>query len=160
MNKLKPNESAPWFHFLGYLKAAQLMFVHGDLDLTLEAAFYDIAADVTDEEVVHFTYPHVNELKCHTKVSTEAMVHTVNSVLTLPRSYWSHRQVGVAAFIEKRLREGFWKHLAAAIDFENSSVVQVTDEDVPYVNMGAGFTYILYTPDSLHCMLLVANWSD
>ena len=160
MNKLKPNESAPWFQFQGYLNAAQLMFVHGNLDLALEAAFYDIADNVTDEEVVHFTYPHVNELKHRRKVSTEEMVQTVNSVLTLPRSYWSDNHTGLAALIEKRLREGFWQKLAAIMDFENATIVELDDEDLPYVNMGKGFTFILYTPDNLHCMVLVANWSD
>jgi len=102
MANLSRIETLEWVRFQGYLDAAQLMFVHGELNLTIESAFYAVTGSITDDEVVRSTYSVTNEVDYHQEVSMQQMVDGINSVLSLPRVYWKPKDVGVAAFIEKR----------------------------------------------------------
>jgi hypothetical protein len=64
-----------------------------------------------------------------------------------------------AELIERELREGYWRHLEACFDYKHSRVVEL-GYNIPYVERGDGFTYILYAPEMSRCNLLVGNASD
>lgn len=159
MGNLKPIRSEEWARFNGYLEALQLVFPRGELNLSLESAFYDIADAVTDEEVILSTFAASNAIESRQDVTLAHMRSLVNKTLSLTRSYWAPNYQPVAALIEEGFREGFWRHLKACLDPETATVVELGN-NVPYVNMGEGFTLILYSPDRSRCMVLVANWSD
>jgi hypothetical protein len=57
------------------------------------------------------------------------------------------------------LREGYWQHVKSCFDYTNARVIELGDH-IPYVNIGGGFTYILYASDMSRCLLLVGNLSD
>ena len=54
MTKLRPFSNPAIDRFTGYLKAAELAFIKGQVDVSLEASFFEIADDtVTGIEVVN-----------------------------------------------------------------------------------------------------------
>ena len=66
---------------------------------------------------------------------------------------------GIANIIERNLRDGYWEHLQACFDYRNARIVEL-GHDVPWVNIGGGFTYVLYGRDMSNCALLVGNVCD
>ena len=135
------------------------MFVRGELDLTLESAFYEINSAVTDEEVIQSTYSTINEVDYRQEITLEEMRQRIDQTLSLPRVYWEAKYHGLAALIEKKISDGFWRHLEECIDVRTARIVEL-GHHVPYVNVGDGFTCILYSQENSRCLLLVANWSD
>jgi hypothetical protein len=159
MASLIPIRSEEWANFNGYLDALQLMFIRGELNLTLESAFYEITNTVTDEEVIGAAYCGFNEIEYRQEVTMEHVIRRVNDTLSLTRAYWTPEYHGVPTLIENGLREGFWHRLNACFDVGTATVIELGN-DVPYVNIGDGFTFIFYSPDRSRCLVLVANWSD
>ena len=156
---LSPLESVEWARFSGYLAAVQLMFVRGNLELTLESAFYEIIGAVSDEQVIQWTYPATNEIEYRQQVTLENMRERISKTLSLSRVYWTPKYHELATFIETNIVDGFWHHIKACIDVDTARIVELGN-NVPYVNIGEGFTYIVYSQEQPRCMILVGNWSD
>lgn len=160
MRKLRRIENSQVARFEGYIDAAQHVFRKGELDVGLEAALFEITdKTVTDEEVVSDAYAGVfNPVESRSESTVEEMMTKVNTLMTIARKYLKP-QYAFAELLETDLREGYWRHLEACFDYKDARVVELGDH-VPYVEMGDGFTYILYAPDMSRCMLLVGNESD
>ena len=156
---LLPLKTVEWARFSGYLDAVQYLFVRGELDLTLESAFYEINDTVTDEDVIQSTYSTSNEIEYRQELTLEQMRQRIDQTLTLPRVYWEAKYHGLADLMEKKISDGFWRHLETCIDIRNARIVEL-GYHVPYVNVGDGFALILYSQENSRCMILVANWSD
>ena len=160
MDKLQRVTSPEVDRLTGYLAAAQHAFIKGQTDVSLEATVFAIAdATVTDEEVLTAGYDGFNPIDHRAECSLETMVARINEVLTLPRRMWAADCRGIPAIVEERLRDGYWSHVRACFDCDNARIVEL-GAHVPFVNIGAGFCFILYASDMHGCMLLVGNVSD
>lgn len=160
MSKLSKLESPAIERLNGYLAAAQHAFIKGEYDVTLEAAFFEIVGGpITDEEVVVAAYSDFNTIEYRQECSLDDMIAGVHETLSLPRSMWNPKYPGIPNIIEKNLREGYWEHLRACFDYKSAKIVAL-GHDVPYVNIGEGFTYVLYPSDMSKCALLVGNVCD
>ena len=160
MENLNPVTSPEIDRLTGYLAAAQHAFMKGQLDLSLEANVFEIAdGSVTDEDVLTAACDGFNPIEHRAECSFEAMFVRTNEVLTLSKRVWATDSSGIPAIIEERLREGFWQHVRASFDCQNARIVEL-GPDVPFVNIGVGFCFILYASDMRKCMLLVGNVSD
>lgn len=89
----------------------------------------------------------------------ETMISGVHETLGLRREMWAPDFCNIPNIVEKNLLEGYWAHIKACFDYTNARIVEL-GWHVPFLNVGAGFTYILYAADMSRCMLLVANVSD
>lgn len=144
----------------GYLDAAQHMFVMGQLDVTLDAALFEIDGDnVLDEDVIKAAYPDgINPIEYRAECSFGDMVTGVHEILKITREFWK-QEYSIAEMIESNLREGYWQHVEACFDHTNARIVGL-GHNVPFVNIWGGFTYILYAHDMSRCLLLIGNTSD
>jgi len=160
MSKLRRVENSQFARFEGYIDAAQHIFRNKELEVTLEAALFDlIDKAITDEEVVREAYGgEFNPIEYRSESTVELMKSKVNALLTLSKSYFKP-PYGYVELIQENVRQGYWKLLEECFDYKRSRVIEL-GHHVPYVNMGARFTYILYAPDMSRCMLLVGNTSD
>lgn len=144
----------------GYLHAAQHMFVRGQLNVTLDAALFEMDGDnVLDEDVINAAYPGgSNPIEYRAECSFDDMVSGVHKILKITREFWK-QEYSIPEMIESNLREGYWQHVKACFDHTNARIVKL-GHDVPFVNIGGGFTYILYAHDMSRCLLLIGNSSD
>ena len=160
MSKLRRIRTPELDSLEGFQNAAQLVFSKGELSVTLEAALFEIATpSISDEDVVLEAYPEGSSpIEHRAESSIDEMVAAVHEVLRIPKSYWQTDN-SVREIIENDLREAYWKHLEACFDYKEARIVEL-GPDVPWVNIGAGFTYVLYAPDKSRCLLLVGNQTD
>lgn len=159
MDKLRRIENAEVARFQGYISAAQHVFKNGELYVALEATLFEILDEsVTDEDVVSGTYEDYNPIERCSASTVQKMETKIDALLTIQRSYWNP-SYDYAESIEDELREGYWKHLKECFDYKHARVVELGNH-IPYVEMGRGFTYILYAPDMSRCLLLVGNEAD
>ncbi len=144
----------------GYLDAARHIFVRGQLDVTLEAALFEITGDdISDEDVISAAYPRgFNPIEYRAECSSEEMMSGVHNVLKITREFWKP-EYSIPETIESNVREGYWRLVKACFDYTNARIVEL-GHNVPYVNIWLGFTYVLYAPDMRRCLLLVGNTSD
>ena len=160
MSKLRAITNPAVDRFNGYLEAASIALLKGQCDLTLEASFFEINdKSITNREVVFEVYGDGNEIEFERVRSLREMVDGINKVLTLPLKMWSLEHQGFPRLIEENLRSGFWRHLKRCFDYENAKIVEL-GPDVPWVNIGHGFTYVLYTADRTAVALLLGNSTD
>ena len=146
--------------FAGYLEAAGYTLRKGQYDVTLYVACFEILdANVTDLEIVVAAHGNSNEIEHRTECSFSDMVSHIHETLSLPRQMWAADYCGIPGIIEQNLREGYWSHLRACFDYENARIVEL-GWHVPFVNVGGGFTFVLYAPDMTRCALLVGNVTD
>jgi hypothetical protein len=160
VDKLRSLETPATHRLNGYLAAAQQVFVKGEYEVALEAAFFEILdPQIDDEEVVVAAYSELNPIEHRQMCSLDEMIAGVHQTLSIPR--WMWQEAGVFPnIIEENLREGYWAHVKACFDYTDARIVSL-GHHVPYVNIGgAGFTYILYAPDMSKCALLVGNVCD
>jgi len=144
----------------GYLAAAQHAFIKRQYEVSLEANFFEIVeAHITDEDVVVAAYADLNPIEHRRECSLEEMIGGVHETLSLPRGMWNPECPGIPNIIEKNLRDGYWEHLMACFDYKQARIVEL-GHDVPYVNIGGGFTYVLYADDMSKCALLVGSVCD
>ena len=143
----------------GFLEAAQHIFTRGDLEVTLEALLFEILNnDVTDEDVIHAAYSTFNAIDYQAERSLDEMLSGVHSILNIDRRFWTSDD-WVPKMVENNLRERFWQLVKCCFDYTDAKIVELGN-NVPYVNISGGFTYILYAPDMSKCLLLVGNTSD
>ena len=160
MSKLRKLESPAIDRLNGYLAAAGHVFTRSQLDVSLEAAFFEIAdPNITDEDVVIAAFTTFNPIERRQGCSLEEMIAGVHRTLSMTRRWWNPEYSGIPYLIERELREGYWEHLKACFKYENARIVELGSH-VPYVNMGDAFTYVLYAPDMSRCAILVGNVSD
>jgi len=146
--------------FQGFLHAAQHVFRNGELTIVLEAYGFEILDNsLSDQDVIVCVYPFIADVIQGTESSVENIVEKINRTLTIQRRYWKPKHVHMAKWIENQLRDGYWKYVQGCIDLSAARVVDVGD-DVPWVNIGDGFAYILYNAQMSRCILLVGNSSD
>jgi len=160
MSKLRQIQTRELDRFRGFQNAAKLVFFKGELSVTLEATLFEIATPgISDEDVVLEAYPDgSNPIEDGAERSIEEMVASVHEVLSIPKAYWqTHNRV--REIIENDLREAYWEHLKACFDYKEARIIEL-GSDIPWVTMGAGFTYVLYAPDMSRCLLLVGNQTD
>lgn len=142
----------------GFLEAAQHIFTRGELDVTLETALFEILdSDVTDEDVIRAAYSTFNSIEFRAKRNLDEMMSGVHNILSITR-IWKPDD-WVRKMLENNLRERFWQLVKCCFDYTQAKIVELGN-DVPYVNISGGFTYILYAPDMSRCLLLVGNTSD
>ena len=159
MDKLRRTDNSEVARFQVYINAAQRVFKNGELYVALEATLFEINDEsVTDEDVVSGAYKDYNPIERCSESTVQEMETQIDALLTINRSYWNP-SYDYADLIEDELREGYWKHLEECFDYKHARVVELGDS-VPYVEMGRGFTYILYAPDMSRCLLLVGNEAD
>ena len=101
------------------------MLVRGELELTLECAFYEIVNTVTDEQVIHSTYAASNEIEYRQEVTLGQMRDRISQTLSLTRVYWRPKYHGLAALIEKNISEEFWRHVERCIDVGTARIVEL-----------------------------------
>ena len=144
----------------GYLDAAQHMCRMGQLDVTLDAALFEMDGDnVLDEDVINAAYPDgFNPIEYRAECSFDDMVSGVHEILKITRAFWK-QEYSIPEMIESNLREGYWQHVKACFDHTNVRIVEL-GHNVPFVNIGGGFTYILYAHDMSRCLVLIGNTSD
>jgi hypothetical protein len=144
----------------GYLSAAQHVFVRGELEIGLEAALLEITdSDVSDEEVILAAFPDgFNPIENSAERSVAEMVVGVHHTLRITEAYWTSGY-SVCERVQNNLREGYWQHVQSCFDYTDARIVEL-GPSVPYVNMGDGFTYVLYASDMSRCLLLIGNVSD
>ena len=160
MTKLHRTASPDIDRLTGYLAAAQHAFIKGQYNVSLDATCFDIVdATVTDEDIIIAAYSDFNPIDHRGECSLEAMIAGVHETLTLPRQMWSSDYCNIPNIVESNLRDGYWLHVKACFDYTNARIVEL-GWDVPFVNIGGGFTYVLYAPDMRRCMVLVGNVSD
>lgn len=160
MSKLLRLDTSAIDRMTGYLAAAQHAFIRSQYDVTLEASFFEIVdAHVTDEDVVVAAYTDLNPIEHRRECTTEEMIAGTHEVLSLPRGMWNPECLGIPNIIEKNLQDGYWDHLEACFDYKNARIIEL-GHHVPYVNIGCGFTYVLYARDMTKCALLVGNVCD
>jgi hypothetical protein len=99
-----------------------------------------------------------NPIEHRVEKSIDEMVTVVQKVLSIDRYNWKP-EYSHSERIEASLREGYWQHVKSCFDYTNARVIELGDH-IPYVNIGGGFTYILYASDMSRCLLLVGNLSD
>jgi hypothetical protein len=144
----------------GYLAAAQLAFIRSQYDVILEASFFEITeTPISNEEVVIAAYGDFNPIAVQRECSLDDMINGIHKTLTLTRRMWNPEYPGIPNILEKNLREGYWEHLKDCFEYETARIVELGN-DVPYVNIGGGFTYVLYALDMSECALLVGNICD
>ena len=160
MSKLKRLQSSELDRLAGYLAAAQYVCIRGQHNLTLDAALFEILGrDITDEDVISAAYPDgFSPIEHRAECSLENMTSGVEDNLSLAREYWM-QEYSIADIIESNVRAGYWQHVKACFDYANARIIEL-GHDVPYVNIGGGFTYLLYAADMSRCLLLVGNFSD
>ncbi len=159
MSKLNRIQTSELDRLEGYLEAAQHIFTRGELDVTLEASLFEISdSNITDEDVIRTAYSSFNPIEHRVECSLDEMMSGVNDILSIDRRFWKPDD-WVPKMLEKNLREGYWQHVKSCFDFTNAKIVELGN-DVPYINISGGFTYILYAPDMSKCLLLVGNTSD
>jgi hypothetical protein len=160
MSKLKRIQTSELDRLLGYLDAAQHVFIKGELEVTLDATLFEILdTDITDEDVIRAAYPDgFNPIEYRAECSLEEMVSGVHNVLKVTREFWKP-EYSIPEFIEHNLREEYWQHVKSCFDYTDARIVAL-GHDIPYVNIWGGFTYVLYAPDMSRCLLLVGNTSD
>jgi hypothetical protein len=160
MEKLRRVTSPQIDQLTGYLDAAQHAFIKGQYDVSLDATVFEIAAaTVTDEDVLTAAYEGFNPIEYRADCSVKTMVARINDVLTLRREMWADNFRGIPYIVEERLRTGYWAHVRACFDCDNARIVEL-GPDVPGVNIGIGFCFVLYASDMRTCMVLVGNVSD
>ncbi len=161
MDKLKRLQTSELDRLSGYLDAAQHVFMNGQLDVTLDAACFDVLDNnVADEDVIRAAYPDgFNPIEHRVERTLEEMVADVNDTLSLFRGFWNPEHANIPDIIESKLRDGYWQHVKCCFDYTGARIVEL-GRDVPYVNIWGGFTYILYARDMSRCMLLVGNVCD
>jgi hypothetical protein len=146
--------------FAGYLEAAGYAFRKGQCDVTLDAHCLEILdPPVNDWEVVIAAYGSSNEIQYRAECSLDAMIARVHELLTVRRQMFTADYCGIPGIIEQNLRDGYWSHLAACFDYRNARIAELGPH-VPWVNIGRGFTFVLYAPDMSACALLVGNQTD
>jgi hypothetical protein len=160
MNKLKRIQSPESDRLSGYLEAAQYICIKGQYDVMLDAACFEILdKEIDDEDVVDAAYQGgYNPIEHRAECSVEAMVAGVHNTLSLSRGFWKPEYT-IPDLVENNIREGYWRHVGACIDYKNARVVEL-GWHVPHINISGGFTYVLYAGDKKRCMLLVGNVSD
>jgi hypothetical protein len=160
MEKLRRLTSPQIDQLTGYLDAAQHAFIKGQYDVSLEGTVFEITdATVTDEDVLTAAYEGFNPIEHRAECSVETMAARINDLLTLRREMWAADFRGIPSIVEERLREGYWSHVRACFDCDGARIVEL-GWNVPFVNIGLGFCFILYASDIRRCMLLVGNVSD
>jgi len=160
MDKLRKLESSVIERFNGYLEAAQHAFIKGEYEVSLEAAFFEIAdARITDEDVVVAAYQDLNPIEYQRECSLNQMIARVHGTLSLPRRMWNSDCFRILDQLEENLRDGYWQNLEACFDYKNARIVEL-GYHVPYVNLDGGFTFVLYALDKSKCALLVGNVCD
>jgi len=160
VEKLRRIESREIDLFAGYLQAAGYACCQGQYDVTLHAHCFEILdSTVTDWEVVIAAYGVSNEIEHRAECSLETMTVHVHELLTVRKQMFVADYAGIPGIIERNLRDGYWSHLAACFDYRNARIIEL-GWSVPWVNVGVGFTFVLYAPDVSACALLVANVTD
>jgi len=160
MDKLRPIVTPELDRFSGYLEAAGYALIKGQYDVTLAASCFEILdASVTDLEIVVAAHGDSNEIEHQAESSLDNMVARVHETIAMPRQMWAADYCGIPGIIEQNLRDGYWSHLRACFDYENARIVEL-GWHVPFVNIGVGFTFVLYAPDLSTCALLVGNVTD
>jgi hypothetical protein len=127
----------------GYLDAAQHMFVMGQIDVTLEAALFEMDGDnVLDEDLIHAAYPDgFNPIEYRAECSFDDMVSGVHKILKITRQFWK-QEYSVPEMIESNLREGYWQHVKECFDHTNARIVEL-GHDVPFVKFGVALLYFV-----------------
>src|SRR3989442_9238920 len=125
MSKLRRITTPNVDRLIGYLEAAQHVFMKGQYDVTLEATCFDIVdANTTDEDVVLAAYSDSNPIEHRAECSLDDMIAGVHETLTLPRQLWTS-DCNVPDIIEKNLRDGYWAHIKACFDYANARIVEL-----------------------------------
>src|SRR5687767_1287427 len=107
MTKLKRMQTTELNRLHGYLAAAQHVFTKGELDVTLEAALFEISdTSVTDEDVIQAAYSRSNPIEYSTERSLEEAISGIHEILSIAKGL--RRSDWVTEMIENNLREGFW----------------------------------------------------
>jgi hypothetical protein len=145
----------------GFLEAAGPAFRTGNLELCLDAVCLEILDhQVTDEQVISAAYPDANnEIESKEESSLEAMMAHVNSLLTVGRQNSNPEFPGIPLRLERKLRERYWSYIRACFDYTQARIVGIGG-DVPFITIGDGFTYILYSNDNKRCLILVGSVSE
>ena len=163
MKKLTPISNRAIDRLTGYLAAAECAFIKSQYDVTLEASFFDIADNrITNIEVLKAAYgPDVdfNGIELERECSLQEMIDGVHVLLTTPRKMWHPDCQGIPRIVEENLRNGYWDSLKECFDYENARIVEL-GYNIPWVNIGDGFTYILYSKDRSQCAVIVGNTTD
>ncbi len=159
MSRLQRIQSFETNRLEGYLEAAQHIFTKGELDVTLEAALFEISdSNITDEEVIIAAYSTFNPIEYRAERNLDEMLSGVHEIFSITRRFWKSDD-WVPKMLENNLRERYWQLIKCCFDYTNARIVELGN-DVPYINISGGFTYILYAPDMSRCLLLVGNTSD
>jgi hypothetical protein len=145
----------------GYLDAAQHVFIQGQYDVSLDVAAFDVSAEVvTEDEILQAAYPDgCNSIEHREGYSLDQMIADIERVLTIRREYWNPEFGGSPNRIESNLRKGYWSHIRACFPIDDARIVKL-GWDVPFVNIGEGFTFVLYSTEPCRCLLLVGNVCD
>ena len=159
MSKLKRIQTSELNRLEGYLDAAQHIFTRGELEVALEVSLFEIYdTDITDEDVVRAAYTTFNPTEHRVERNLAEMMSGANDILIIDRRFWKSDD-WVPKMLENNLREGYWQHIKFCFDFTYAKIVELGN-DVPYINISGGFTYILYAADMSRCLMLVGNTSD
>jgi hypothetical protein len=145
----------------GFLQAAGPAFRTGNLELWLDAACFEILAQqVSVEDVISAAYPEADsDIESTEECTLESMMAHINSILTVSRQHSNPEFPGIPLRLERRLREGYWTHIRACLDYTQARITKVGG-DVPAISIGDGFTYVLYANDDRRCLILVGNVSE
>lgn len=159
MDKVKLWTTPEISFFQGYITAAAELLIRGQLEATLEACAFEITdRSIRPVDVIAAAYPgDINPIDYVTEESVEQLENDIHAFLTVHREFW--KSDSVPSHIESRLRQGYWGYLSECFDYKHSQVFAVVG-NVPYVNIGPGFTYVLYNNQVTRCFLLVGNLSD
>jgi hypothetical protein len=158
MTKLKRVQTTELDRLQGYLAAAQYVFTKGELDVFLEATLFEISdKSVTEEDVLQAAYSRSNAIDYRIERGLEETISGIHEILSIAKGL--RRSDWVTEMIENNLREGFWRFVKDCFDYTNARIVELGN-DVPYINISRGFTYIFYAPDNSRCLLLVGNTTD
>jgi hypothetical protein len=160
MSKLRRIRTPELDRLEGYLSAAQHVFFKGELEVRLDAALFEITSnDISDEEVVLAAYPDgFNPIEHRAACSIKEMMDRVNNILSITKAFWKP-EYSARERVEDHLREGYWQHVKSCFDYTYARIVEL-GHNVPYVNIGGGFTYILYAADMSRCLVLMGNTCD
>ena len=157
LRKIKTEESS---RLEGFLAAAQQVFFTNYLDVGLEATLLEIIdRNHSAEDVVEAAYGDCfNPIEYRNECSLDQMLRGAEEILSVSKTFWNP-EFSVRDRLERDLREGYWQHVKLCLDYENARIIEL-GYHIPYVNMGGGFTYIIYAEDMSCCLLLVGNISD
>jgi hypothetical protein len=122
MTKVRRVTSPAIDKLTGYLDAAQHAFIKGQYDVLLDAAVFEIAATVSDEDVMAAVYGDFNTIEHRADCSVETMIAGVHETLSLPRQMWATNFSGIPGIIEQNLRDGYWSHVRASIVTKHESL--------------------------------------